>query len=608
MIGATTKSREAPGRAGELAPWLLLTLTLAVWFTFLPAIRGGWVSWDDSENFLENPAFRGLNAAMLRWAWSTYHVGVYQPLAWMLYSAEYAVGGLAPAVYHVTSVALHVLNALALYALALELITATAGRPAAPADHLGATAGALLFAVHPLRAEVVAWASCQPYLLCSFFAMLAVLAYLRAERSDGRCRTAWRVAAFGAFTLAALSKAPAVMLPAILVVLDVWPLRRISPAHPARSFWTCAEKVPYVAVSLLLSWLAVLAKKDHGSLYPLADFGLLQRAGISCFGLTFYLEKTAAPFGLSAIYTISPIGALDSRSCAAAALLVCGVTAAVAGLARRWPGLAAAWVVYALALAPNLGLVRASDELAADRYAHVASIAWAVLLAHLIAVATGRLAVRSRKALGAGVAVLAGLALALAVLASRQCGVWRDSEALWSHAVAHGAATSVKALSNYGDALIERGRYAEAIPAYDRAVAVMEGALEGHRNNLGLQSLLGNALNNRAVAFGALGRPDEAEASYLRAIEHQSLAHGADPGQRQFHRLLGNHYYNLGLVLQDTGRHREAAAAFENARALRGALARRHPGDQRLRTELLVVEARLDELARKAPDGSKGRG
>src|SRR5262249_39931981 len=146
------------------------------------------------------------------------------------------------------------------------------------------------------------------------------------------------------------------------------------------------------------------------------------------------------------------------------------------------------------------------------------------------------------------------------------------------------------------DALIERGRYAEAILAYDRAVAVMEEALEGRRNNLGLQSLLGNALNNRGVALGALGRPEEAEASYLRAIEHQSLAHGADPGQRQFHRLLGNHYYNLGILLQDTERRRDAAAAFENARMLRGALARRHPGDQRLRTDLLVVEARLDEL------------
>src|SRR5262249_45520774 len=116
----------------------------------------------------------------LRWDWTTLHVGVYQPLAWMLLGAEYACFGLQPWGYHLSSLALHALNTVVLFVLTLTLLARSRKWKRSWQLSLSAAVAVALFAVHPLRAEVVAWASCQPYLPCALFLMLAVLAYLKA--------------------------------------------------------------------------------------------------------------------------------------------------------------------------------------------------------------------------------------------------------------------------------------------------------------------------------------------------------------------------------------------------------------------------------------------
>jgi len=230
---------------------------------FWPVLDGEFLNWDDDRNFLENVSFRELGWAQLRWAWSTYHLGVWQPLSWLLLGVQYELGGLDPAVYHATSMILHVANVLMLYLLVLEVLRI--GLPAGAAVHpatkaqlgtskpipfptdrpvnpaairLCAAAAVAVFAVHPLRVEVVSWISCQPYLPAVFFCQLGILLYLRgcrrpASTRTGGCpanqpRAATLVAVFACYVLAVMAKAVAVSLPAVLLILDAYPLRRFS--------------------------------------------------------------------------------------------------------------------------------------------------------------------------------------------------------------------------------------------------------------------------------------------------------------------------------------------------------------------------------------------
>ena len=155
-------------RAGSPAP------SAATLVAFLPSLDNGFVAtWDDGPNLLENPHLRGLGWPSFSWAWRTFLLGVYQPLAWLLFFAQYAVWGLEPWGYHLVSLLGHAVNAILFFLLTRALLERARPDLADRDRTFGAALAAALFAVHPLRVEVVAWASCQPYLPCAFFCLLA---------------------------------------------------------------------------------------------------------------------------------------------------------------------------------------------------------------------------------------------------------------------------------------------------------------------------------------------------------------------------------------------------------------------------------------------------
>jgi tetratricopeptide (TPR) repeat protein len=219
-------ARPRTRRGAAFAAWAAL-LALVTFAAFVPALSNGFiVSYDDGQNFLQNPHLRGLEPSTLRWAWTTNRLGVYQPLAWVLLEAEYATWGLEASGYHLVSLLFHCLNAIALMALAAAVCDRVAGECDAW-NLTGAALGSALFAVHPLRVEAVAWASCQPYTACAFFALCAVLAYLHGHKPGCPVRARWLLASWLFLAVALLFKAIAVTIPAVLVVLDVYPLRRL---------------------------------------------------------------------------------------------------------------------------------------------------------------------------------------------------------------------------------------------------------------------------------------------------------------------------------------------------------------------------------------------
>jgi hypothetical protein len=430
--------------------WLVaVPVALLVLVAFASARDNDFVNWDDDINLRDNPHLRAPGPARVAWAWTTFRLGVYQPLAWLLFEAESLAWGLDPRGYHRASNLLHAANALA----------RRRPDPSHESPRTLATAAGLAtatFAVHPLRVEVVAWASCQPYLPCALFSMLAVLAYLRAVGTGQVPHQGWMAAAFGLFVAALLSHAIAVSLPAVLVILDVYPLRRLGDGPgrwsgpSSRGVWR--EKVPFLLASLVFMGLAVAARSRgvFASEQPSASARIAQ----ACYGAWFYLLKTAWPLDLVAVYPLPR--EIDWRAPRFLASIVAtvGVSVGLFLLRRRWPGGLAAWLSYLAILAPSSGLIRTTEQVAADRYSYLATTGWVVAAAAVLC-RSGRAGSRPRAAMGViamGLAVLPVLVL----LTRAQCRTWRDTRTLWTHALAHDGSGSV-ARYNLGHYLLEHG-------------------------------------------------------------------------------------------------------------------------------------------------------
>ena len=213
-------------------PWLApALLVVATSVAFLPTLENGFVNFDDIENFLNNRSYRGLGPAQLKWMFTTWNLGGLIPLTWVTLGLDYLIWGMDPAGYHLTSLVLHVLTALVLYFVLLRLLRVAQGpgERDLTALYLGALFGALLFSVHPLRVESVAWVTERRDVLSGLFSLLTVLAYLRAwdTRAGQRLGRTWLLLSLGLFACALLSKAMAVTLPFVLLLLDLYPLRRL---------------------------------------------------------------------------------------------------------------------------------------------------------------------------------------------------------------------------------------------------------------------------------------------------------------------------------------------------------------------------------------------
>ncbi len=169
-------------------PLVIAALTFAA---FLPVLRNGFVSWDDDKNFVENPHFRGLGLEQLHWMWTTFHMGHYVPLSWMTLGADYSLWGMNPAGYHLTSLLLHAANAVVVFLLARRLLAVNSREATSDADvpvALAAGFAALVFALHPLRVESVAWATERRDVLSGLFFFLSILIYVKSRELPGRAR------------------------------------------------------------------------------------------------------------------------------------------------------------------------------------------------------------------------------------------------------------------------------------------------------------------------------------------------------------------------------------------------------------------------------------
>src|SRR5213592_3852425 len=383
-VGAQPELREPV--AGALIErwrrWLVPVLIAVVTFAaFLPTLQNQFLNWDDPRNFLENPHYRGLGWTHLRWMWTT-HLGHYIPLTWMTLGLDYLLWGMNPVGYHLTSLLLHVTNAVVFFFVVRWLLTRALPSPSERGYALAVSAGfaALVFAIHPLRVESVAWVTERRDVLSGLFYLVAILLYLRACEGGARGR-GWYWLSAAVFGCALLSKSMVVNLPVVLVILDVYPLRRLGGAvgwwsEPARRVYV--EKIPFVLLAAAASAIAVMAQLSFHAALSVAQLSVPGRVAISAYGLSFYLWKMVVPVNLSPLYER---GLVDPW--ATLFLLSYGGLVAITALAwarrRRWPGLPATWLAYVVVLLPVLGIFQSGPQIAADRYTYLAGLGWAIL-------------------------------------------------------------------------------------------------------------------------------------------------------------------------------------------------------------------------------------
>lgn len=527
----------------------LLPLVVAVVF---PLALFGKFQWDDYPLLVDNPAYRGLAWSNLRWMFSTNLMGHYMPVTWITYGLDYMVWGLDPFGYHLTNLALHAASTTLVYVVALRLFRAAWGR--SDGLRLGAALAALLFGIHPLRVESVVWITERLDLACGFFYLLAILMYLRsveAESTGARWSRTYYWVAVGVFVLALLSKSMAVTLPAVLLVLDAYPLRRLRPG--ARGWATPGplhiwrEKVPFVVAAALVSVVAFRVLMSFAPATSWERLGPLERVAVSAYALAFYLQKTLLPLGLSPLYELFlPVRPFDWPFLLSGALVLI-ITGAAFALRPRWPGLLAVWIGYGVMLSPVVGVFHKGHQIAADRYSYLPGIGWALLAGGAVVLALRRCpgARPGRRALA--IMLVFSIVPLLALATWKQVKIWGDGVSLWRHAVRIDPASPI-AVANLGWELRARGDLAEAVEQCQRALLLRPDYADAHLN-LGL-------------ALAAQGRAAEAERHLRRVIELTPRSVPARSG--------------LGSLLEAQGRVDEAMAHFRQALQIEPRSARAH--------------------------------
>jgi len=383
-----------------------------------------------------------------------------------------------PVGYHLTSLLLHAANAVVFFFIARRLLTLALPSPSERGHALAVSAAfaALVFAIHPLRVESVAWATERRDVLSGLFYLSAVLAYLRACDREERGR-GWYWGAVALFAGALLSKSMAVNLPVVLMILDVYPLRRLGGSigwwsKPARRIYV--EKIPFVLLAAVASAIAVMAQFSIHAALPLAQLSVPGRLAVSAYGLSFYLGKMIVPVNLSPLYelprTVSPWAMPFILSFG----LAVAITAIVLSLRRRMLGLPAAWLAYLVVLLPVLGIFQSGPQIAADRYTYLAGLGWAILAGAGLLSSWSRLPF-----LLIGLVVF--IPVGLGTLTWNQVHVWHDSKTLWAHALAIDPNSSV-AHYNLGGALGQQGKLADAIHHYQRALQITLGDADAQTN------------------------------------------------------------------------------------------------------------------------------
>ena len=512
---------------------------------FWPSFDFSFLRWDDPVNVTENPFLLRPSWGSLAQIWSAAYEGLYVPLTYSVWLLVVTFAGPppSPAVFHGLSTVTHLINALLAFAWLFRLLPE--GGEAPPWRRgAGAAVGALLFAVHPLQVEPVAWVTCFRDLLSATFGLLTLHLLLRPAGAKAQ------LLAGLTFALALLAKPSVASLPLVVGA--------VSLLFTGEGLLVAARRMaPLALLSIVAVWVTRQAQHAPGEADP-----LWMRPLVALDSLQFYLTKLLWPASLSLDYGRTTASLWQAGAFAWCWILPLLLLAGAWALRRRWPPALLGAAIFVAALLPTLGLVGfafQSFSNVADRYAYLALLGPALWAAFAV------------QRLGLKAAVPLGLALVvLAMLCRQTLSPWRDNESLFSRTL-EVSPKSAMAATNLGLTRLERGDAQAALALFERAVASNPNYLVAVEN-LGTTLVdlrryaeaiphLSRALKqgvpsadlevNLGAALVLSGSIDEGVAHYRRALE--------------LNPRFAQAYSNLGAVELAYGRYDAAQKLFEQA-------------------------------------------
>lgn len=499
-----------PGEVATAAArdlFVAASLALLVAAVFAPALSFEFLPWDDDTYLLRNPVIRGgLGFEAIAWSFGFQPGYQYYPLTWLSHALDFSLFGDDPRGHHAVSIGLHALAAGLLY---LFLSSTTGARWAS-------ALAASIFGVHPLRIESVAWVAERKDVLSVCLAMGCLLAHARWVRRPGPVR---RATVLLLLVAGLLSKPMLVSMPVLLLLVDVWPLRRVSAgrARPLGALDLAVEKLPYAVLAAAAAVVAVMGQKAGEGLAPMGASPVGQRLAVALYAQGWYLWKTIAPSDLSVFYPLAAVGPAGiAGGLAATSILL------VLAASRRVPLPVRTGVLwYLVALAPVSGLVRVGDQLVADRYSYLPSIGLTVAAVFGVRELVGA----SRPALRPA-AALAGVLLATSYAATTvvDAGRFRNGLTLFSSALERDPGNWL-AQMKVGDEMAKASRWEDARSHYAAAFR--------------LRPEWDGAAGNLAQAHARLGETRE-----MSVVLEAGLAR--NPSSEWLHRLAAALYGRVG--------------------------------------------------------------
>jgi Flp pilus assembly protein TadD len=464
---------------------------------FLPVLRNGFVNWDDPTVILQNSALDSPH--VIAWAFGTTLIQHYQPLAWIAWSWTKEAFGLSAEAFHAVSLAWHMFNAFLIYVVVLRL-SAIAGMNARQ-QQIAGVVSSLLFAVHPMRVEAVAWVSAFPYVLCLAPLLVSVLAYVKY--ACARSRTAgWLCLSLTAYTVSLLARANAIALPFALLLVDVYPLRRARKRHLSSLM---LEKLPFAAMAAV----AAVVEWRSRETATLEEVGLGARIASAAAAPFLYVWRTVAPVRLSPLDPLAISPTVHPLPLALAVIGLALVTLVAWRARQRWPALGVAWVAYLLMLAPVAGLTPSGVQATADRYMYLPG----VIVSMIVGVVIARVWPSSRLRAAAAFASVAIVGI-LGWLTWRQTEWWHDSITLWTRAAELDPSNDI-ATYNLAVAYGETGQEDAAIEHYQQTLRLVPDHEAARRNLTIIQAAQAERLADRLAESG---RFEAAANEYARAL------------------------------------------------------------------------------------------
>ncbi|HQB28365.1 MAG TPA: tetratricopeptide repeat protein, partial [Paludibacter sp.] len=477
------------------------------------------INFDDNVYVSENVIVQsGLTKEGFLWAFSTKYFGLWNPLVWLSFMADYQLYGLNAGGYHVTNLIFHILSALLLFWL-FHRMTGEIWKSAFVAA---------FFALHPLHVESVAWISERKDVLSAFFWMLTLCFYVVYTEKQSIQR--YLLVVFS-FVLALLSKPMVVTLPLIMILLDYWPLKRFENQNRLSDtiVWQLKEKLPLMLLSLLLVVATFYTPGDNAS-YELLP--LQTRLANAPVAFVTYLAKTFWPQDMAIFYPFP--SQIPVWQITGAILLIATVTAAVIMTVKRLPHLFVGWFWFIITIAPVIGILQIGDFAMADRYHYLPSIGIGAMLAWGIPHCIKR--EDRRKNILWPVAIVS--LIVLSVLTWEQSVHWKNNIELWNHAI-QVTEDNYMAHNNLASALLEKGETEKAMHHYHEAIAINHYPA---------------AYYNIGVIYYRMGQHQQSIEYFKKAIREKADYAAA--------------YFNLGIVYQTLGLPQQALEQYNEATRL----------------------------------------